>query len=106
MSGNQYPNSGKLSHNKYKTEGDKKPNWTGEITMERSTLRELLDEHTEDGIVIKLSGWDMAGQFGPWMRLSWNNYKPQPKEGGYAPAPKPAAKAPPPADDDDSDVPF
>jgi hypothetical protein len=46
----------------------------------------------------------MAGQFGPWMRLSWNNYKPQPRENPYVPA-KPAAKAPPPVDDD-QDVPF
>ena len=103
---NQYPNSGKLSHNRYKTEGDKKPNWTGEITMDRSVLRQLMDEHTEDDIVIKLSGWDMAGQFGPWMRLSWNNYKPQPQGSSYQAAPKPAPKAPPPQVDDDQDVPF
>jgi hypothetical protein len=98
---NQYPNSGKLSHNKYKEEGDKKPNWTGEITMQRSALKELLSQHAEDDVVIKLSGWDMSGNYGPWMRLSWNNYKPQPKDDSYA---KPAPKAAPPADDDD--VPF
>ena len=104
---NQYPNSGKLSHNKYKAEGDKKPNWVGEITMERSVLKELLEQHDGDDIVIKLSGWDMSGQFGPWVRLSWNNYKPQPQQSGnpYA-APKP--KAPPPEQPDlsDDDIPF
>jgi len=104
----QYPNSGKLSHNKYKEEGDKKPNWTGEITMERSALKELLGQHDEDDIVIKLSGWDMSGNYGPWMRLSWNNYKPQPKDGQAPPSGRPAPKAPPPpADDDaDNDLPF
>jgi hypothetical protein len=103
---NQYPNSGKLSHNRYKAEGDKKPNWVGEITMDRSVLRQLMDEHSEDDIVIKLSGWDMSGQHGPWMRLSWNNYKPQPAQSGN-PYVKPAPKAPPPpADDADDDLPF
>ena len=100
---NQYPNSGKLSHNKYKAEGDKKPNWTGEITMERSALKELLGQHDGDDIIIKLSGWDMSGDYGPWMRLSWNNYKPQPRE-QINPYAKP--KAPPPPEEDNSDVPF
>lgn len=103
---NQYPNSGKLSHNKYKAEGDKKPNWTGEIIMDRSTLRQLMDEHTDDDIVIKLSGWDMAGNYGPWIRISWNNYKPQPKENPYVPAAKPAPKAAPQAEIPDDDIPF
>ena len=102
----EYPNSGKLSHNKYKAEGDRKPNWTGEIIMDRSVLRQLMDEHTDDEIVIKLSGWDMSGNYGPWMRLSWNNYKPAPKENPYAPPAKPVAKAPLPAVIPDEDLPF
>lgn len=101
---NQYPNSGKLSHNKYKLAGDKKPNWVGEITMERSVLKQLLEEHDGDEIVIKLSGWDMSGNFGPWMRLSWNNYKPQPSQ-QINPYAKPKAP-PPPAEEDNQDVPF
>jgi hypothetical protein len=101
---NQYPNSGKLSHNKYKTAEDKKPNWVGEIIMDRSVLRQLMDEHTDDEIVIKLSGWDMGGNFGPWMRLSWNNYKPAPRENPYAPPAKP--KAAPQAEIPDEDLPF
>ena len=102
----EYPNSGKLSHNKYKAEGDRKPNWTGEIIMDRSVLRQLMDEHSDDDIVIKLSGWDMSGNYGPWMRLSWNNYKPAPKENPYAPPAKPAAKDPLPAVIPDEDLPF
>jgi hypothetical protein len=102
----EYPNSGKLSHNKYKAEGDKKPNWTGEIIMDRSVLRQLMDEHTDDDIVIKLSGWDMSGNYGPWMRLSWNNYKPPLKENPYVPPAKPAVKAPPAVDIPEEDLPF
>jgi len=101
----QYPNSGKLSHNKHKEEGDKKPNWTGEITMERSALKELLGQHDEDGIVIKLSGWDMSGNYGPWMRLSWNNYKPQPQQSGN-PYAKPKAPPSPAHANADDDLPF
>lgn len=71
----EYPNSGKLTHNKYKTAGDKKPDFTGEIKMQRSALKELMEQHAEDEIVIKLSGWQMSGQWGPWLRISWNNYK-------------------------------
>ena len=57
----QYPNSGKLSTNKYKEPGDKKPDMHGDITMERSTLKKLLEETDEDNIVIKLSAWHMEG---------------------------------------------
>ena len=101
----QYPNSGKLSHNKYKEQGDKKPDMHGEIIMERSALKKLLEETDEDGIVIKLSAWNMEGSYGPWMRLSWNNYKkPQDQQGSYV-APR---KAEPQKEltDDDQDIPF
>ena len=100
----EYPNSGKLSHNKYKEQGDKKPDMQGEITMHRSALKGLLEEHDGDDIVIKLSAWQMSGQFGPWMRLSWNNYKKPEGSNPYAARP-PAAPAPkPPVPDED--VPF
>ena len=101
----EYPNSGKLSHNKYKEQGDKKPDMQGEITMQRSALKGLLEEHDGDDIVIKLSAWQMSGQFGPWMRLSWNNYKKPEGQPAYTPYAKPAAPAPkPPVPDED--VPF
>lgn len=98
----EYPNSGKLSHNKYKTAGDKKPDMNGEIVMQRSALKGLLEEHAEDEITIKLSGWQMSGQYGPWIRLSWNNYKRPENDAkpfyGKAPAPRPPVP--------DEDVPF
>lgn len=99
----EYPNSGKLSANKYKTAADKKPDMTGEIIMQRSALKGLLEQHDGDDITIKLSGWQMSGQYGPWMRLAWNNYTPP--EGGAKPyfPPKAPAPKPPVADED---VPF
>ena len=71
----QYPNSGSLNVNKFKKEGDKAPNLNGQIIMERSALKRLLDEQGDE-ITIKLSAWTMpdAGR-GKWLRLSWNNYK-------------------------------
>jgi hypothetical protein len=97
----QYPNSGKLSDNRYK-DNPKKPDMVGEIVMQRSALKELLGEHDGDDIVIKLSSWKMEGNYGPWMRLSWNNYKPKDKAEG-APKQAPQQNAIP---DDDRDIPF
>jgi hypothetical protein len=98
----QYPNSGRLSNNRYK-DTPKKPDVVGEIVMQRSALKELLNEHDGDDIVIKLSGWNMDGQYGPWTRLSWNNYKPKTDGNVAKPAPAPQQRTIP---DDDSDVPF
>jgi hypothetical protein len=102
----QYPNSGKLSTNKYKEQGDKKPDMHGEIIMTRTTLKQLLEETNEDDITIKLSAWTMEGNYGPWMRISWNNYKPQQQQQQapqkqYANTPQQQADM-----DDDSSIPF
>jgi len=102
----EYPNSGKLSHNKYKTAGDKKPDMNGEIVMQRSALKGLLEEHDGDEITIKLSSWQMSGQFGPWLRLAWNNYKKPEGQPAYAPYAKPAAAPAPKPPTPDEDVPF
>jgi hypothetical protein len=99
----QYPNSGKLSTNKYK-DTPAKPDMVGELTMYRSALKQLLEEHVADDIVIKLGAWKMTGQYGEWLRMSWNNYKPKPKDNPYVPAAKPAPKKPDTLDD--QDVPF
>ena len=104
MSQSKYPNSGKLSANRYK-DNDKKPDLVGEIVMQRSSLKELMMEHTEDEIVIKLSGWNMDGQYGPWTRLSWNNYKPKTDGGGNVTRQQPAPQQQP-LPDDDQDIPF
>jgi hypothetical protein len=103
---NQYPNSGKLSHNPYKEEGDRKPDFFGEIVMQRSALKQILEETDLDDIAIKLSAWTMSGNKGPWYRLAWNNYKPK-EEIRSAPPKSPPPKANPQvALDDLDDIPF
>jgi hypothetical protein len=89
----QYPNSGSLSVNKFKKEGDKSPNLNGSIIMERSALKQLLDEQGDE-ITIKLSAWTMpdSGR-GKWLRLSWNNYKSD-------------KTSSPKSQDDSQDIPF
>jgi len=89
----QYPNSGSLSVNKFKKEGDKSPNLNGSIIMERSALKQLLNEQGDE-ITIKLSAWTMpdSGR-GKWLRLSWNNYKSD-------------KTSPPKSQDDSQDIPF
>ena len=98
----QYPNSGKPSTNRYK-DTPAKPDMVGELVMDRSALKQLLEEHDLDDIVIKLGAWKMTGQYGEWLRMSWNNYKP--KDSPYVP-PQPAAAPKQPDVLDDQDVPF
>ena len=105
MTGNKYPNSGKLSANRYK-DNPKKPDMVGEIVMTRSALKELMGEHDGDDIVIKLSGWNMEGQYGAWTRLSWNNYKPKDQSSAGNVASKPPAPQQESIPDDESDIPF
>jgi hypothetical protein len=100
----QYPNSGKLSGNKYK-DTPAKPDMVGELVMDRSALKQLLEEHDGDDITIKLGAWKMSGQYGEWFRMSWNNYKPKPKDNPYV-APTPVVPPKPQVEIDDSDVPF
>lgn len=91
-----YPNSGKLSLNRFK-DTDKKPDYVGEIAMQRSALKQLLEETDEDEIVIKLSGWNRSGQYGTFISISWNNFKKREE------APSPAPMAEPIKDED---IPF
>jgi len=89
----QYPNSGKLSPNRFKDD-PKKPDMVGEIIMQRSDLKALLQEHADDEVVIKLSGWTRQGNFGEFISLKWNNYKKKEETRTAAPV------------DDDSQIPF
>jgi len=91
-----YPNSGKLSPNRYKNDDPRKPDMVGEIVMERSALKSLLEEHDDDDIVIKLSGYNKQGNYGEFVSLRWNNWKKKEET--------PAQRKPEPIDD--SDIPF
>jgi len=94
---NQFPNSGKLSPNKYK-DNPKKPDMTGELVMTKDAIKELLAESPADEVTIKLGAWKMQGAYGEWVRLSWNNYKPKAPVNPYV-QPKQDTL-------DDSDIPF
>lgn len=91
-----YPNSGKISPNRYKNDDPRKPDMVGEIVMERSALKSLLEEHDDDDIVIKLSGYNKQGNYGEFVSLRWNNWKKKEEA--------PAQRKPEPIDD--SDIPF
>jgi hypothetical protein len=88
-----YANTGRLSPNQYK-KSDKQPDHKGSITLERSLVKQLLEE-SEDEVVIKISGWNRSGQYGDFISLAYDSYKKQEE------TPKP--KAPPPAEED---IPF
>lgn len=95
---NKYPNSGALFYSQNRVHPNS-PDLTGDISIERSLLRQMLDETDEDDIKIRLSGWEKQGTRGPFFSLKVNTYKKP--EGQPQAAPQPSL---PPADD--SDVPF
>jgi hypothetical protein len=72
----------------------------GELVLERSYLRTLMEQTDEDEIVVKLDAWQNDGQYGAYFSIKVNTWK---KPDGAQP---PARPAPPPVADDSSDVPF
>ena len=93
-----YANTGRLSPNQYKNT-EKQPDHKGSITLERSLVKQLLEE-SEDEVTIKISGWNRSGQYGEFISLMYDSYKKQEE----APA-KPAAKQEK-ANYDEGDIPF
>lgn len=93
-----YSNSGALFPNKWKKH-DKAPDFKGDITLERSLIKQLLND-SEDDVKIRLSGWNREGRNGSFVSLAYDSY--QPKE---EPKPEPRqAKQEEPIDD--SEIPF
>ena len=92
---NKYPNSGALFYAQNRVHPNS-PDLTGDISVDRTLLRQMLDETDEDDIKIRPSGWQKQGTRGPFFSLKVNTYK------------KPAEQAKPQAalPVDDSDVPF
>lgn len=90
-----YPNTGRLSPNQYK-KSDKQPDHKGSITLERSLVKQLLEE-SDDEVTIKISGWNRSGQYGDFISLAYDSYKKQEDA--------PEKKAPPPAEEPE-DLPF
>ena len=95
----EYPNSGALFPARDKRH-PKAPDFSGDIVMEVSLLKQLIAESDGDGVKIKISGWNREGRSGQFISLKYNDFKPQPRDE----APQRAA----PKIDlaDDSDIPF
>lgn len=91
-----YTNTGALFPNQYKK--DKQPDMKGDITLERSLLKQLLSETDEDNIKIKLSAWTRQGRNGEFLSLAYDAYR-KPDETKAKPTQERA-------DYDDSDAPF
>jgi hypothetical protein len=71
----KFPNSGILSKTKSRLH-PKSPDMAGDITIERSLIRQLMDEQDGDDVKIKLSGWTRSGEYGDFISLVVNTYKP------------------------------
>lgn len=97
----KFPNSGRLNYSQRKLH-PKSPDLYGELVLERSYLRTLLNETDGDDIPVKLDAWQNDGQYGTYFSLKVNTWK---KPEGEQPQP-PARPAPPPVADDSGDVPF
>jgi hypothetical protein len=98
----QYPNSGALFMREKKSE--KAPEWGGEITMEVSLLKKLIEESDGDGVKIKISGWVRQGNRGEFISIKYDDFKPANQDRQFS-APRQAPK-PAPVEMDDQDLPF
>jgi hypothetical protein len=98
----EYTNTGALFTNSYK-KSEKQPDFKGNITLERSLLKQLLSESNDENIKINLSGWNRQGRNGDFVSLAYDAYK-KPEES----APSKYREAPPkPAIIEDmGDLPF
>ena len=97
----QYPNSGALFMREKKSE--KAPEWGGEITMEVSLLKKLIEESDGDGVKIKLSGWVRQGNRGEFISIKYDDFKPMSQDRQFS-APRQAPAPQQPSIDDD--LPF
>lgn len=88
----EYPNSGALWPNKFKTKPSD-PNLRGTIKMERALLKELMASSDNELIEIQISAWTQTFRDGKY--LSIRGSKPYQTDD-----PKKSAQ------DDDSEIPF
>lgn len=96
----KFPNSGRLNYSQRKIH-PKSPDLYGELVIDRTFLKNLMEQTDEDDIPIKLDAWQNEGQYGTYFSLKVNTYK-KPDGSSSTSAP---VKAAPPVDDLD-DVPF
>jgi hypothetical protein len=88
----EYPNSGALWPNKFKTK-PADPNLRGTIKMERALLKELMASSDDELIEIQISAWTQTFKDGKYLAIRGS--KPYQKD-----APKQSQ------DDDSEDIPF
>jgi hypothetical protein len=72
--------------------------------MEKSLIKQLMDESDGLGVTIKISGWVRQGSRGEFISLKYDSFKPQPQERERQSS-EPTRRAPPP-DLIDDDIPF
>lgn len=94
---NPYPNSGALFYAKNRVHPNS-PDLTGDLSIDRSLLRKMLDETDEDDIKIRLSAWQKQGRNGDFFSIKVNTYK-RPEE-------TPVPRSEPQAPVDEDDIPF
>lgn len=80
---------------------EKSPDWGGDINMEVSLLKTLIEESDGESVKIKLSGWVRQGNRGEFISVKYDSFKPQERQ-----PERQAPKPPQTFDDMDSDVPF
>lgn len=98
----EYTNTGALFPNSYK-KSEKQPDFKGNITLERSLLKQLLSDSNDENVKINLSGWNRQGRNGDFVSLAYDAYK-KPEESSvpkYREAPRKPA-----SDEDMADLPF
>lgn len=70
----RFPNSGGLFPAKTRVH-PKSPDMNGEILIERSLLRQLMDEQDGEDVKIRLSAWNRSSGYGDFISLAVNTYK-------------------------------
>lgn len=74
------PNTGSLFLKKNKKH-DKQPDFDGSISIDKDLLIELVKNRTSELVEIKLNAWKGTTKNGdPWLSLTVDTFKPQPKE--------------------------
>jgi hypothetical protein len=71
----KYPNSGIISDAKTRIHPNS-PDMNGDLTIDKSLIRQMMDEQDGDEVKIKLSGWKKEGNYGPFISIKVNTYKP------------------------------
>lgn len=96
------PNSGSLWTNSYKKQ-DNHPDMRGDVYLDRSLLRRLLDNTSDDLIKVSISSWSRTTNNGrDYMSLSISEPYEKPQAQAYQPTKKQPSLPP----QDDEEIPF